>query len=617
MDMASQRLLTAAHERRLVIFAGAGISMAAPTALPSWWDLNQAVVRALGARAVGAVPRARELAEFVISRQKADWLPPDYVAEKIVHSLGHEYFEVLRCVDSDRPNANHLALAELAAAGKLRAIVTTNFDRAIEAAFAARGIALDVRADGAATGELLARWTGFEQRGLPCQLIKLHGTADRPDTIIDTLAQRARGPAPQFLEAVARLMAFGELGVFGFSGVDLETQSDYLGLKSASATGRGLSWFVQTGKEPRKGVTKLITAWRGKADWLHGDLPRTLVELLDGVAPLEPAKSAAKPVEVAPFAAAWAERVAPARATCIVAELLDTAQSPEPARELLDALAATFPQAAWKLKPLGARGGQVVVWAESAIGEPQGTPLGIGAREKPALAVLSPHCELPRDERVLACDVWYGLADLTDRLGDRAAQLDALARTLIEAMAVNDRTRQVRALGLLAEFLGADKKRDEAEALYGAAVELCGERPLTRGNLLTNRARNALAAGGREREAFDWLSRARGDFTAVGDGRGRAGVDLGLGDLYLRAKAEVEALRHFGSAVEFGERVGDLAILYEAWLGVGRVAIKQGQPDIVEPALKRALEAARGLRDPVREQTALSLLQSARKPPRE
>ena len=260
-----ERLLQAARDKRLVIFAGAGISMDPPTALPSWWDLSASVVRALAGRASPVIADAAALAEIVVARQRSDQFPPDYVAEKIVHSIGESYFEVLRCIDSDRPNPNHLALAELASQGKLRAIITTNFDRAIEAAFTARNVALEVRADPQASVELTDRWQEFESGALACQLIKIHGTADRPNTIIDTLAQRARGTSPAWLECVRRLLDFGVLAFIGFSGADLETQPDYLGLTRGASSGRGFTWLVQTGTTPREAVA--VTSRRQSVPW--------------------------------------------------------------------------------------------------------------------------------------------------------------------------------------------------------------------------------------------------------------------------------------------------------------------------------------------------------------
>jgi hypothetical protein len=43
-------LADAARDHRLVILAGAGISMLPPTSLPNWWAFNEAVLRALAGR---------------------------------------------------------------------------------------------------------------------------------------------------------------------------------------------------------------------------------------------------------------------------------------------------------------------------------------------------------------------------------------------------------------------------------------------------------------------------------------------------------------------------------------------------------------------------------------
>jgi hypothetical protein len=45
------KLLAAARESRLVIFAGAGVSIGAPTNLPSWIDVNRLIVRSLASAA--------------------------------------------------------------------------------------------------------------------------------------------------------------------------------------------------------------------------------------------------------------------------------------------------------------------------------------------------------------------------------------------------------------------------------------------------------------------------------------------------------------------------------------------------------------------------------------
>src|SRR5438067_1406604 len=139
------RLMSAAQSSRLVIFVGAGASMGPPTNLPSWRDVNRIVVRALASTAAAAVGTdiATNAAQLILTRHEHEKLPPEYQAQLLAEFLYKRYFEVLRFIDSDRPNATHLAIAWLARLGCVRAVITTNFDRVLESAFAAVSVPLD------------------------------------------------------------------------------------------------------------------------------------------------------------------------------------------------------------------------------------------------------------------------------------------------------------------------------------------------------------------------------------------------------------------------------------------------------------------------------------------
>ena len=176
-----------ANEGKLVVFLGAGVSTIPPTCLPSWWEVNGAVLDAL-AREAGKHPGvppelARELADLVRAREEAYLLPPEYQAEIIAKRLPESYFEVLQCLDGDVPNAVHLGLAALAKAGNLSAIVTTNFDRVMEAAFEKVGAEADVRYLPEDFKDLAGQLKRIGQAGMPCQLLKIHGSADAPETL--------------------------------------------------------------------------------------------------------------------------------------------------------------------------------------------------------------------------------------------------------------------------------------------------------------------------------------------------------------------------------------------------------------------------------------------------
>ena len=91
-------LVEHAEHGRLVVFAGAGISMIPPTCLPSWWEVNEVVLRALASR-VGELTgeeQARVLASHVVERMRRRKLPPEFQAEPIAQRLKKSYFEVLQ-----------------------------------------------------------------------------------------------------------------------------------------------------------------------------------------------------------------------------------------------------------------------------------------------------------------------------------------------------------------------------------------------------------------------------------------------------------------------------------------------------------------------------------------
>ena len=49
----------------------------------------------------------------------------EYQAQVLADLLGQNYFQVLRHLDSDRPNAVHLTIAALARQGSVKAVITT------------------------------------------------------------------------------------------------------------------------------------------------------------------------------------------------------------------------------------------------------------------------------------------------------------------------------------------------------------------------------------------------------------------------------------------------------------------------------------------------------------
>jgi tetratricopeptide (TPR) repeat protein len=603
-DSPNPRLLASAREKRLVVFAGAGISMEPPTALPSWWDLSASVVRSIAARASNVISDSESAAEIIVGRQRSDSFPPDYIAEKIVYTIGQSYFEVLRCIDSDCPNINHFALAELAAAGKLRAIITTNFDRTIEAAFAARKVSLDVRADQRAAEELAAHWDAFEKGDLPCQLLKVHGTANRPETIIDTLVQRALGTPAAYLQCVQRLLAFSYWGFMGFSGADLETEHDYLGLAQGSKIGRGFTWLVQAGAKPRRGVYELVKVWGRRAEVVEGNLPGVLLDLLEGVKPLQPSEAKSTPVDLVAAAHAWSQQIDERRCALIIAELLSFCGERMRSRVALEQLAATYPQHRWKVG-FGWSGETLVVKADDGSGVPPSHAMGFGDRAKPLVAGLAPTIANDAEaDRINYADTLYGLSDVLDELGEEKAAADNARRSILAGLYAGGRTRIVRGLGVLADIRAkesAAEAKEDADRLYRVAIQAVPPDSLTVANLMTNRATNLLALN-RQKDALDLLMQARQLFSKLGNERGRAVVELRGGELCVSIGEWHLAEVLCSTALDFARRVGDEPMRFEAAMELGRLYRARGDSAQAESSFTEALRAAEILKDTERQQ---------------
>ncbi len=281
--LAPAKLLAAARDSRLVIFAGAGISMSAPTNLPSWRDVNRIVVRSLAASAASAVgePLAAKAADLILARHKQEKLPPEYQAQVLAESMRDRYFEVLRHLDSDRPNPTHLAIAWLARLGCVRAVITTNFDRVLEAAFAATGTSLHRCFQPGDFRALASDLTRLDKKDAPCHLLKLHGSVDDPATLIDTLAQRKRGLAAPVLDCVRHLLGSYHWLFLGFSGLDLEAERNYLALEQEAERAVGFTWFVLEKTEPKPAVVRLKNIYGERGSLVHGRLPEWLLDFAD------------------------------------------------------------------------------------------------------------------------------------------------------------------------------------------------------------------------------------------------------------------------------------------------------------------------------------------------
>ncbi|MGV3617416.1 MAG: tetratricopeptide repeat protein [Fimbriimonas sp.] len=151
---------------------------------------------------------------------------------------GDSYFPTLRVLDTDRINANHVRIAELAQEGVFDTIVTTNFDTLIERAFREQAVKLQVLVDEA----------GFRNpsESSHCLLLKVHGSVKASDSLVDTVSQKYRGLSASLRTLLEDRLRGRNVKVIGFSGADLEFDQDYLPFRAAFEGGH-IQWVIRPG----------------------------------------------------------------------------------------------------------------------------------------------------------------------------------------------------------------------------------------------------------------------------------------------------------------------------------------------------------------------------------
>ncbi len=168
-------LATALHAAPGVYAALVGSGMSSAAGIPTGWQVVQDLIRKI-ALAEGVDPG-------VLQDHPEEWwetqgrseprydtiLPGLAPTDAARQALLRRYFEVLADGTKVQPTAGHHALAALAATGRVRVILTTNFDRLIERALDQAGVAPQVIASSGA----ISGMTPIVHA--PTTVIKLHG----------------------------------------------------------------------------------------------------------------------------------------------------------------------------------------------------------------------------------------------------------------------------------------------------------------------------------------------------------------------------------------------------------------------------------------------------------
>ena len=210
--------LWSASARQSTVFVGAGISVPTPSCLPSAKDVIEQVIHAL-ADHPGLGAQRRDLLESV---QRAN-IKLEVLLEIVQRTAASNLTTLFKVFDGHNPNLYHHFLARLLKVNSISHIVTTNFDRLIEKAFRDELNVFVTEAD-------------HDERSHPA-IYKIHGTVERPETIVAVLKQVSRGLGSNkrqlLLETLSRTCV-----VLGWSDDDIDLTPAFF-----QAQGGLLIWF--------------------------------------------------------------------------------------------------------------------------------------------------------------------------------------------------------------------------------------------------------------------------------------------------------------------------------------------------------------------------------------
>lgn len=333
-----------AHNGDIIVLAGAGVSAVEPSALPGWISLNKTIMEVLAARLESALgwsaSRLVEFNEHAMALLDSGRLPPEYQAQLIEEMCGERYFHALQSLDVDVLNPCHEGIATLASSGALKAIVTTNFDRLLEQALDQRGITYEVAYDDEGFSRIRERLQGRSHSPLP--VIKIHGCVSAHLSMIDTLKQRQRGRS-RHLQDCLDALGSGYWLYLGFSGADLATAHDYLGMADRAKRSAGGTYVARPSHpELGDGAQVLMNSHGDRGRIKRSEIAAYLLELCNTIGAHGPAIRSTDDetgdVEFKKNLQAWAERLSASATGLCLAAIYEAVGNAEGAVRLLDRL---------------------------------------------------------------------------------------------------------------------------------------------------------------------------------------------------------------------------------------------------------------------------------------
>ena len=237
------------------LFVGAGISMSAPSSAPSWWALMSSLLK----ETFNAMPvQHKDIADKLVTTDASR--TPEEIMETYYFVLQDKLFSLFEVLETGEPNANHKIIAKMAKIGKLKSVLTTNFDVFIERALEEDCVPYKV----ICTDE---EFRDFYRNGCNSfAVLKIHGTIRRPRTIVAVANhyKSSKGFGGWKATVMHHYIKNFPTIFWGYSGWDFMHENYQEFWKAAGNIGETIYFMTQKGSRGGPSISKLVGRHVGK-----------------------------------------------------------------------------------------------------------------------------------------------------------------------------------------------------------------------------------------------------------------------------------------------------------------------------------------------------------------
>ncbi len=258
-----------------IAYCGAGISIPAPTCAPSWWTLTEEILYGFFEK----IPKDWGLPNDLIVKDKD--FQPEEVFEMFAYVFDEMLYDVFKALDVGAPNGNHQLIARLAKAKILKACFTTNFDSYIEMALRAEGVDFDLIVENPEFEKMLLN---IKSRGIGDKFVlcKIHGTTDRPKTIVSIASayKSSKGFSPPKADVLIWLLDHYPCLFLGYSGWDFEHLNYRRFWERAGKTLKNIYWNRRLGETGGPKFSEIFNDCKDRFTFCEADLPDGLISAI-------------------------------------------------------------------------------------------------------------------------------------------------------------------------------------------------------------------------------------------------------------------------------------------------------------------------------------------------